>query len=155
LVSLKSAIWIHGNIVEVQFPERVNQRKFDWGTLYTSRGSPAENWFHFPIPTPVIVDDQRPPLSKVFVFYNARSAAITEVGIRDGSKDVKKFIDLNLSGDHSSNVDSANSWVIDPPTTIFFGLGISLKANIASPHPDTPQNSGIIFTTAGADFKSP
>jgi hypothetical protein len=153
---LKSAMWIHGNIVQVQIPERVNEGRFDWGTSYTRRkDAQGENWFHFPIPTPVIVDDQRPLLAKVFVFYETRSSRITEVRVRDGTTDVKRFENLTLAGDHRSSVDSSNSWDIDPPTTIFFGLGISVHADIGSiPHRrGAPEE--VIFTTAGADFRSP
>lgn len=142
------AFWIHGNNVEVQDPNSVIEGRFDWGTQYINR-SDNENWFHFPIPTPVIIDDVRPPLIRVFVFYNAVTATINEVRVRDGSRLVTAFTNLNLVGDHSSGPeDNINSWKIDPPAGIAFGLGISVAAAI-------PRHQAIIFTTAGADFQSP
>jgi hypothetical protein len=152
-MALKAAMWVHGNIVEVQLPALVFQGRFDWGTKYSALRDRHDNWFHFSMPTPVIVDDIRPPLVKIFVFYNAEFATIREVRARDGPREVKRFDNLNLTGDHSFNIDSSNSWVIDPPITILFGLGISLRATI-SPDVESPPR-GLIFTTAGADFRSP
>ncbi len=78
---LKAAMWVHGNIVQAEFPERlivipvVGRAGFrrGWGTLFQGPRDPRPetltNWFHFPMPTPVILDDVRPQLVKVFVFY--------------------------------------------------------------------------------------
>jgi hypothetical protein len=150
---LKSATWVHGNIVQVQDPERLtSQKRYDFAARF--RGDNRhENWFHFPMPTPVIIDDSRPKLSKVFVFYNARSfVTITELRVLDGHRRVKTFENLNWSGDHTSGVQQENSRVVDPTETILFGLGISIKVRFGG-DVESESRSVIDFTAAGADFK--
>jgi hypothetical protein len=160
---LKAAMWIHGNIVQVEFPERlidipeVGKTGFrrGWGTLFQGPRDPRpeslQNWFHFPMPTPVILDDIRPQLVKVFVFYKATFAEITHIHLYDGPIIVRAF-DVSLGGDHSTTIDASNSWVIDPPITIFFGLGISVGVMF---HPVSIAPNELLFTTAGADFVTP
>ena len=146
-------MWVHGNIAQVQYPDAVKRNnKFDYGAEFVAINH-HENWFHFPIPTPVIIDDARPQLVKIFVLYNARTyVKITELRVYDGQRPVKSFENLNWSDDHSFSVQPENSRTIDPPDTIFFGLGISVRVSFIA---DTanPINATITFTSAGADFK--
>jgi len=151
-MALKAASWVHGTIVEAEFPVLSMIRK-GWGTMFTGRPA-TRNWFHIPIPTPVILDDIRPPLIKVFVFYRARSARITNLHIYDGFRKVKSFDALALSGDHSSVLDSFNNWAITPPLAISFGLGISVGVEFLEPT-TTSAPVDMLFTTAGADFQRP
>jgi len=75
---LKAAMWVHRTSVQVEFPERliaipeVGQAGFQrgWRTLFQGPQDPNNqtNWFHFALTTPVILDDIRPQLVKVFVF---------------------------------------------------------------------------------------
>jgi hypothetical protein len=150
-MALKAAMWIHGTIVEAENPADLTLVRRGWGTHFFGRQF-TSNWFHFPIPTPVILDDTRPQLVKVFVFYQTGAARIINLHVYDGPRRVKAFDNLNLSGDHSGSVDSANSFVIDPPITILFGLGISVAVEFTVGDPDRPALPGILFTTAGADF---
>lgn len=115
------------------------------------------NWFHVPIATPVILDGVRPKLQKVFVFYKAGLALITNLHIWDGSRIVKSFNNLALTGDHSANIDNDNTWDINPPITILFGLGLSIGVQFLQDNPSDPNNpfGSILFTTAGADFHVP
>jgi hypothetical protein len=144
-------VWIHGNIAQVQDPERLaGQKRYDFGARFV--GQDHENWFHFPMPTPVIIDDSRPKLAKVFIFYNARSdVTISELRVLDGDRRVLTFENLNWTGNHISGVQQDNSRTIDPPQTILFGLGISIKVRFGG---GVDSDSGMIdFTAGGADFK--
>src|SRR5262245_22758583 len=104
-MALKAAHWIHGTIVEVEDPTTTAQivRMGDGAHIF---GQPATGgWFHFPITTPVILDDVRPPLVKVFVFFRADdSVTITNVHVFDGPTRVKAFDGLQLQGDHSRGI---------------------------------------------------
>ncbi len=75
-MTTKAAIWVNGNAVRSQDSGLwLNEVHYGWGTQFqTALGDedatkPGLNtlWFHIPIPTPVIADDIRPKLSKVFV----------------------------------------------------------------------------------------
>ena len=155
-MALKAAMWAHGTIVQVEFPERLVANGLiqkGWGAHI--QGLPGTtNWFHFPITTPVILDDVRSALGKVFVLYaTVGPARITDVHVYDGPKRVKAIDGLYLSGDHSVGIDASNSWAIDPPITIFLGLGISVGVEFGLARiPPAPE---ILFTAAGADLVVP
>jgi hypothetical protein len=151
-MALKAAMWVHGTIVEAEFPVLSTVRK-GWGTVFTGRGS-TKNWFHIPFTTPIILDDVRPPIVKVFVLYNATNARIANLHIYDGAKKVRFFDGLNLSGNHSNGLDASNNWAITPPVTISFGLGISVGVDFLEP-PSADTSAKILFTSAGADFQRP
>jgi len=93
-----------------------------------------------------------PSWSRSLFFYDARFAVITNLHLYDGPTQVKAFDGLSLTGDHSTGIDSSNSWQIDPPITILFGLGNSVGMRFP---PVTHIPSQILFTTAGADFITP
>lgn len=152
-MALKAAMWVHGTIVEVEAPQRYfNVYRKGWGTEYEALTG-EEYWFHFPIATPVMLDDVRTQLIKIFVFYRTDvNTKITKVHVYDGPTKVKAFEGLVLSGDHSAGIDSSNSWDIDPPIGILYGLGISVCAQFS--WPGYMQYPKILFTTAGADFIS-
>jgi hypothetical protein len=149
---LTAAMWVHGSMVEAEYAVESVTRK-GWGTHFFGRPL-TNNWFHIPIPTPVIFDEIRPQLVKVFVFYRATYTMITDVHIYDGSRQVKVFDGLNVSGDHSVDIDSSNSWDITPPLDITFGLGVSVGVAFLLHDPDSSGLPEILFTTAGADFGS-
>ena len=149
-MALKAGMRVHGTIVEAEYAVESVTRK-GWGAHFCGRPL-TNNWFHIPIPTPVIFDEIQPPLVKVFVFYKATYTMITNVHIYDGSRPVKVFDGLNLSGDHSVDIDASNSWDITPPLGIAFGLGVSVGVEFLLYDPDSAGLPEILFTTAGADF---
>jgi len=98
---------------------------------------------------------------KVFVFYNTDIPAptgdrpyITDVHVYDGPNKVREFNNLNnLAGNHGSTIDGSNSWVVNPPLTILFGLGLSVHVRFPPTYqPGVSVSYEIVFTTAGADF---
>jgi hypothetical protein len=149
---VKAAMWVHGTIVEVENPGPwLNVNRAGWGTHFKTANS--SHWFHIPFTTPVILDDVRPLLGKIFVFYKTLGdAKITNVHMYDGHKKVKSFDNLSLQGDHFANIDASNSWIISPPLTIWYGLGISVGVQFGKTGTAVPE---IVFYTAGADFIKP
>ena len=148
-----TAMWVHGTIVHAEdqylgpYLQPAKRYRIGWGTQFV--GGPS-NWYHIPITTPALLSDVRPQLVKVFVFYKATSAEITDVHIYDGKLRVKEFNGLNLTGDHAHGIDAENSWAISPALTIRYGLGISVYV-----HAHDATDVEILFTTAGADFVTP
>jgi hypothetical protein len=75
--------------------------------------------------------------------------------VYDGPRELARFDNLALRGDHRYNLDSANTFTISPPINAgnFRSVGITVvavefgkKDSIGMPYP------GIWFTQAGADF---
>jgi hypothetical protein len=160
-MTTKAAMWVHGTIVEVEYPGNLQSwvRK-GWGTHFVGKPG-TDNWFHIPITTPVILDDRRLQLVKIFVFYNtdipAAAAArpyITDVQVFDGPNKVKDFSGLpNLAGKHDVAIDASNSWNVTPSIPVQWGLSLTVHVHFPPTLPPGAScNYEILFTTAGADF---
>jgi hypothetical protein len=162
-MALKAAMWVHHTVVKAEDPRPEFIDVKGWGVHFWGVPENQLCWFHFPITTPVILEDARPQLVKVFVFYKTShrvakaedptrpkptSPTVTNLHIYDGPTRVREFNNLNFSGDHSGAIDSSNSWVVTPPLTIFYGLALSVGVFFGGGYGD------LYFTTAGADFQS-
>ncbi|MGH9194771.1 MAG: DUF6623 family protein, partial [Acidimicrobiia bacterium] len=56
---ISHAMWVHGTSIEVEVPNQIEDlRRFGFFTRITGKPN-TTNWFHFAIPTPVIVDNDR------------------------------------------------------------------------------------------------
>jgi hypothetical protein len=152
-MSKLQASWAHGSSVQAeQEGYFISKQRAGYGARFRTHG---EEWFHFAIPTPVILDGQRASLRKIFVLYGTEGTAakIIKVHVYDGPKLVKTFENLSLTGDHYKQIDQHNSWVITPSHKMKFGLGISVYVKFGRA---TKQGVPVIrFTTAGADFETP
>lgn len=167
MTNLKAAFWVHGTSVQVQFPSNLRGEgasatpsggegvmRYETGTRFPLK--PARiNWFHFAIPTPTILDDERPPVSRVCLLYSTLDSAeeeesgawIRAVGLFDGAKNIWEF-EGRLSGDHSAGLDAANTWDIKPAAVFQFGLGLTVVVE----SPALPATAEIVFVGAGAYF---
>jgi hypothetical protein len=146
------AMWVHGSSVKMEREGYfVSKQRAGNGAIFRTHG---KEWFHFSIPTPVILNGQRSRLKKVFVFYKTEGTAkITAIHVYDAGKKIDTISNLGLSGDHSKSDDKHNSWVVATSPEMKFGLGISVHVDFGP-----PTNLGvptIRFTTAGADFETP
>ncbi|MEU9045191.1 MULTISPECIES: hypothetical protein [unclassified Kitasatospora] len=65
---------------------------------------------------------------------------------------IQQFNDLAFEGEHRTGLDGQNTFVLDQPHTVVFGIGISLRC-VAAIGFDTPiAPSRLIVGTAGGDF---
>jgi uncharacterized protein DUF6623 len=150
-MSLITGRWVHGNLVQPEKPVDIAIRR-GWGTHFGMRSS-SENWFHFPITTLSTVHNTSVRLLKVCVFYRTDGTILTDINVYDGPIRIGVFENLNLTGDHSGEVDQQNCWLISPPVSLSHGIGISVGVEFR-------QDEGIgiaeiLFTTAGAEFETP
>lgn len=146
-----NAVWVHGSAFQAEdLGVLKGTQRLGWGTLFRGKAG-AFGWFHISIPAPVIIDNVRPKLDKIFVFYKTTGAEIRSVHVWDGPRKMKAFDGLRLNGDHSNGIAPTNSWSLTPPPTIQFGLGLSIGVQFAIGF-DSQITTEILFTTAGADF---
>ena len=146
-MGIKAAVWVHGTIAQSE--GYVTSIRNGWGATFTDRDN-TFRWFHIPIATPVILDDIRPRLAKVFVFFQTNDQArIASIHIYDGAKRVKPIDNLTLSGKHNEIIDASNTFIINPSIEIAFGLGISV--GVAFP---SIWDGFILFSAVGADFQT-
>jgi hypothetical protein len=176
----KYAVWVHGNVAVA---EQVG------GALVTSPGpltnvdgvawtdvvglpqgmrkrfrgkANTSNWFHFPLPTPVVVPTpdvptgNRASLERVFVLFRLeeREGRLTDVHVWDGPRPIAqaRWGGLDRAGDFSQGInwDPMRGNVFTVPEgqrpAISFGLGVSVRISFGD------RDGDVVFTAVGADF---
>ena len=178
------AMWVHGNTAVVQFPggagpEFSDRHRMDqvdhraWtdivglhsgrGVTFRGQGDGGDvNFFHFSVPTPVIVPSNPNPggerirLRTVFVLFESDEfVELQQVQVFDGPNELSVSMDRpsGASGRHDgSNPDRLADLVagitmfpINQMPEIFWGVGITVKVGFGRP-------GNITFMAAGADF---
>ncbi|MFP3868463.1 MAG: DUF6623 family protein [Desulfobacteraceae bacterium] len=146
--SRANAYWQHGVKIFPEWPNNLIQTiRKAWGTTFTGKEN-TTNWFHIPLTTPVIEENRRTVLVKIFVLFKTTgNAEITNIHVWDGNKKIRAFDGLHLSGDHV-NIDPYNwfyTW-----ETMQTGVDIVVRVKFGA---KTNNNyPAILFTTAGGDF---
>ncbi len=139
------ASWIHGVNIQVEYPNRLDwiyRRGF--GTqLKGKRG--RTNWFHFAIPTPVIVDSMRYKLDSVMLRFTTGSVAsiVRHIHVYDGERRIATHNNVNLTGAHGFE-----RFAVPNKPRIYWGVEISIGVEFL----DVPQSREMWFISAGADF---
>lgn len=140
---LANAAWVHGTSVEVEYPDQLS--RFSKKGFYTiAEGKPGTgNWFHFALPTPVIVDGKRLKLESIILAFVTQSdVTVTNVHIYDGYRKIEAFDGLSLTGSHLfERFDVLN-------LPVRYGIGISIGAKFGT----ESTNHVIALVSAGGDF---
>jgi hypothetical protein len=174
--STMQAMWVHGNTAVAQFvgglnftsPGTVGHETTqvggqNWtdivgvpqgpGKIFRGRKG-TTNFFHFCIPTPVILNDRRHRLDRVFVLYSADSEVkVTNVLVFDGPRLIDRAtlpappLGPPRDGTHgfADLQENVTLHKIEARPEILFGVGISVQVSF-------DQEGNITFTAAGADF---
>lgn len=140
-------MWAHGHSMIIEFPDRI---KSEWRAGFFIRVIGKQNqtnWFHFAIPTPVIVNDNRLRIDSVLLRFrsNSNRADVTNIHVYDGETKIASHDGLNLSpsgwGMHRFNVPSNRN--------VLWGIGISVGVRFTGSNDN--QNT-MEFSSAGCDF---
>lgn len=162
---LKYASWVHGNALTLETPNNILIMRRGHGTemqfAFSLGATPAGTWCHIAIPTPVIVNDVRMNVQKLFLLFRAgQHASIDNIHIFDGPK---RILALDVvpggssserrEGNHANLIDDRNTFSLPAPHEVSFGISISftfkpVALNTASVDPE----GKLLVTTAGADF---
>lgn len=113
-------------------------------------------YFHFAIPTPVIVMGVRALLTNVFVLWRADPGiALQEVFVFDGPHRLPVTFSTPVGGGRDGSggvpadlVAGMTSFALPSRPAVFFGIGISLGFGFSA-------DGNVVFTSAGADFEVP
>ena len=144
-VKIAHAMWIHGHSMQIEYPDRLASQ---WraGFSITVEGKPGStNWFHFAIPTPVIVDDVRLRADSVMLRFKTGSvdAWVRDVHVYDGEKLIAAHDKVNLSKDHLFE-----RFLIPDRPEALWGIGISIGVACGVEMMDHHME----FFAAGCDF---
>jgi len=143
--SISYASWIHGHSMQIEYPDRIAYQRRT-GMSFDIEGKPGtDNWFHFAIPTPVIINDVRLQADSVMLCFMTGSADafIQHVHVYDGRYRIAEFNDVNLVGEQPF----VRLVVPDAPQ-IWGGLGISVGVGFGVESMDHTME----FYSAGCDF---
>lgn len=144
-VGIPYASWIHGHSMQIEYPDQIAS-VWRAGFYIGLEGKPGTaNWFHFAIPTPVIINDVRLRVDSVMLSFNTRSADafVRDVGVYDGDALIAMHENVNLSGDNRF----VRFDVPDKPE-VWLGLGISIGVGFGVEMMDHRME----FISAGCDF---
>lgn len=85
-MSALHALWVHGHSAEVEYPDRVASLEYK-GNSVNIEGTPStENWVHFAVPSPVIIDNLRMRPAKILFRYRSPDGgcSVDTVHVYDG-----------------------------------------------------------------------
>lgn len=107
------------------------------------------NWFHFPIPTPTIVDGVRLKCNLVAVTFYAEeaNAFVDEIIVSDRGNELFHRDHLNVTGNHSGDWTEGKTMFTFEDKVVNGSIGISVRVYF-------DQDANIWFTGAGARFHS-
>ncbi|MCY6371436.1 DUF6623 family protein [Clostridium ganghwense] len=143
---LAHAMWTHGHSIQIEYPERIASIKRA-GFYAQIKGKPGtRNWFHFAIPTPVIVNSKRLQVGSVLIRFKTGSTdtSINSVHIYDGERKIASFDNLDLS----PRQFETRRFKIPGNPKIKFGLGISIGVGFGV----ESMSHSMEFSSAGCDF---
>ena len=139
------ASWIHGHSMEIEYPELIASA-IRRGYAYEIEGKPGtSNWFHFAIPTPVIINDVRLQVASIMLRMTTGSidSFVRDVHIYDGERRIAVHNEVYLVEDN---------WFVrfEVPETpyLLWGLGISLGVGFGV----EMMSHTMSFISAGADL---
>jgi len=139
------ASWIHGHSMEIEYPDRMvsTVRK---RYAFQVEGKPGTtNWFHFAIPTPVIINDVRLQIASVLLRFTTGSidSFVRDVHIYDGEKRIAVH-----DGVYLAEENSLVRFEVPETPYLALGLGISLGVGFGV----EMMAHTMSFISAGGDF---
>jgi hypothetical protein len=144
-VKIAYASWIHGHSMQIEYPDRIaSQWRAGFGL--TVEGKPGtDNWFHFAIPTPVIINDVRLRVDSVMLRFRTASvdAFVRDVHVYDGEVKIAEHNDIYLSQENL-----LARLVVPKRPELLWGLGVSLGVGFGVEMMDHHME----FIAAGCDF---
>jgi hypothetical protein len=142
--------WTHGVNVQIEYPHRIagrteeevaEPRRSGWGTLVYQKEN-TTNWFHFAIPTPVIIDNKEATLR--FIRFRAEineTARIDMIHFRHDNR-------IILSREVNITNRSVDETIQSPKTIIRRSLALCVHISFLSGN----TRGMVIFKGAGGAF---
>lgn len=148
-MALAHAMWTHGHSLQVEDPKKGTVEYKGFSAKYKPKT--LNNWLHFAIPTPVIVNDDRLRVKAVMVRFRCGGSTgigkVNSIHVYDGETKIDGKDKLNLSPKqwHVERLEVSGN------PEIQWGLGVSILVGGVD-----PDSSGlwVEFSAAGCDFIS-
>lgn len=140
------AMWTHGTSLLVEVDANVESiRRYGFFTRVIGKPN-TTNWYHFAIPTAVIVSGRRLSFARAMLRFvtGGTSAVVRDVHVFDGSARIIAHQSVNLSGSQAFTVFGVPH---KPP--VYWGAGISIGVQTGT---GTATERRMDFISAGIDF---
>lgn len=149
-LKLAHAMWIHGHSVQIEYPDRIVQEARRGYYVILKGKDFTSNWFHFAIPTPVIVSGLRNVVGSVLIrFRTTIGASVHAIHVYDGEVKIAAYDGLNLSPQKGFVTERFD---VSTHPAIRWGLGISIGVNF-SDSANLPKDClSVQISSAGCDF---
>ncbi len=142
-MAIAHAMWTHGHSMQIEFPDRVSSVRRTGFSIRVESKSAQSNWFHFAIPTPVIVDANRLRAEAALVrFKSVGGDRLKAVHVYDGERKIASKEKLNLQP-AQWHVEKVS---IPKKPEILWGVGISVLVEFGI------DGGATEFSAAGCDF---
>lgn len=144
---LEAAMWAHGHSMAIEVPGNI---KSEWRAGFFIRviGKPnTTNWFHFAVPTTVIVNDNRLRIDSAMLRMRSGStlADITNVHVFDGENRVFAQDNMNFS----PTAFGLERFSLPNKPDVLWGVGITLGVRFTG---TTDAQNTMEFASVGIDF---
>lgn len=160
-----TASWVHGTAVVMESPGDLGSYVFEfvhfgWGTQIKVRPGHS-GWYHIAIPTPVILDNRRMKLHRVFLQWRQISGYpncgyIEDAHLWDGQTRVARRSANDFKTSGFATIPGHYTFELREPREWHFGLGLSFKlgahGNVSGHFVDDREAPTMIVGSAGADF---
>jgi hypothetical protein len=145
--AIEHAMWTHGTSLLVEVEGNVESiMRYGFFTRVIGKAN-TTNWYHFAIPTPVIVSNTRLSFARAMLRFitGGPSAVVRDVHVFDGSARLIAHQSVNVSGNQPFAVFGVPH---KPP--VYWGSGISIGVQTGS---GTALQRRMDFISAGIDFR--
>ncbi|WP_147367958.1 DUF6623 family protein [Fibrisoma montanum] len=146
-MALAQAMWAHGHTMQIEVPGNI-QTQWRAGFFIRVVGRPnTTNWFHFAIPTPVIVNDNRLAIDSALIRFRSNSprAKITNVHVFDGERRIAAHDGLNLA----PSPWGMHRFAVPGRPEVLWGLGVTLGVSFTG---TTEAENTLEISAAGCDL---
>ena len=146
--AISYASWIHGHSLAVEAPEKlVSQWRAGFGLVIDGQMG-TENWLHFAIPTPVILNDVRLQVDSIMLRFTTGSADayVRDVYVYDGERPIASF--TGITNGAPQQFDPILRLPLDSKPYMGYGLGISIGVTFGI----QAMSHQMWFSSAGCDF---
>lgn len=156
LAEIAYASWIHGSAMQIERPESLNTVIRRGQGIHVEGYTSSDNVFHFLIPTPVIINDDRLRIGSAMLKFTTSSpeAVVKHVFINDGSTQIQAFNNVNLSGNVGLSrfdfpIGGPQGHTYGPQ--VWLGIDIVVYAQFGV-YGWPPKPLAMDFEAAGCDF---
>ncbi len=151
-MTLSHVMGVHGHSMYIQYPDRIQFEERKGFYMQVRGNSFSKNWFHFAIPTPMVIDDNHLRAHTVWVrFRTSPGASVNTIHVYDGETKIATHDNLTLSPQGSWGTPKFH---VPGNPKINWGVGISIGVGF-NDSANLPDNALLFeISSVGCNFST-